>query len=276
MDGSRGSQVFLPEGSVTGIGSLPMTDPHEAVEFVAQVCPEVPFWPQLPQRDERERMIEQAFAPFSSMLAPRRGKGYGYVIKREWLTEFLRALESGPAQLDETHAAGFFAFERMLQAGRLRAARALKGQIVGPVTLALQLFLDEADDVPLVFKSGDSLGDIVIPAINWYVTRLALWQIERLQLFGRPVILMLDEPCLSFLPARILDVSTSTEMTARSSALTKALRESLTMIRVAGAIAGLHCCSRPPFATVRYVHPALFSFDAYQWLDVFRPAPDAP
>ena len=38
---------FSP-GCVTGVGSLPFIDADEAVEFVAQYSPELPFWPQLP------------------------------------------------------------------------------------------------------------------------------------------------------------------------------------------------------------------------------------
>jgi hypothetical protein len=40
-------KLFLPMGPVTGIGSLPMADPYVAVEFIAETCLEIPFWPVL-------------------------------------------------------------------------------------------------------------------------------------------------------------------------------------------------------------------------------------
>jgi 5-methyltetrahydropteroyltriglutamate--homocysteine methyltransferase len=51
--------TVLPPGAVTGIGSLPFYDPHAAVRFVAQTCPQVPFWPELPQRSPEARSVEQ-------------------------------------------------------------------------------------------------------------------------------------------------------------------------------------------------------------------------
>jgi len=36
---------FLPQGQVTGIGSLPHHDPEDAVRFIAEHSPTIPFWP---------------------------------------------------------------------------------------------------------------------------------------------------------------------------------------------------------------------------------------
>ena len=51
---------FVAAGRVTGIGSLPFTDPEAGVRFVAEHSPEIPFWPQLPRRSEDEGMIAQS------------------------------------------------------------------------------------------------------------------------------------------------------------------------------------------------------------------------
>jgi hypothetical protein len=83
-------------GSVTGIGSLPLTDPQAAIRLVAQACPEVPFWPQLPRRSSRERMIEQALGPRSAFFVPRK-TGYGYRLKPGLLQVFLHGLHEGIA-----------------------------------------------------------------------------------------------------------------------------------------------------------------------------------
>jgi hypothetical protein len=40
----------------TGIGSLPLTDPDEAVALALRYLPEAPLWPQLPRRGFREHM----------------------------------------------------------------------------------------------------------------------------------------------------------------------------------------------------------------------------
>ncbi|MGQ9814967.1 MAG: hypothetical protein ACUVR3_07440, partial [Candidatus Roseilinea sp.] len=47
------------------------------------------------------------------------------------------------------------------------------------------------------------------------------------------------------------------------------LKEALAMIRVGGAVAGVHCCARLPTALVCQAHPDLISFDAHQGLEEF-------
>ncbi len=89
--------------SVTGIGSLPLTDPQAAIRLVAQVCPDVPFWPQLPRRSSRERMIEQALGPRSAFFVPRK-TGYGYRIKPGLLRVCVHEWLDGIATLDEHSA----------------------------------------------------------------------------------------------------------------------------------------------------------------------------
>jgi hypothetical protein len=71
--------AVLGGGAITGIGSLPHTDPTAAVQLVAELCPEIPFWPQLPQRSRGELMVEQALTPFTDLLRPRTGR-YGYQL----------------------------------------------------------------------------------------------------------------------------------------------------------------------------------------------------
>jgi methionine synthase II (cobalamin-independent) len=52
----------MPEGAVTGIGSLPIADPLEAIDFVSETCPELPFCPQ-PPGDLMEVTLAEQFAP---------------------------------------------------------------------------------------------------------------------------------------------------------------------------------------------------------------------
>ena len=63
--------LVLPPGAVTGIGSLPFHDPHTAVRCVAQTCPRIPFWPELPRRSPHARSVEQTFGAFADLVRPR-------------------------------------------------------------------------------------------------------------------------------------------------------------------------------------------------------------
>jgi Uroporphyrinogen decarboxylase (URO-D) len=240
--------MFLPRGAITGIGSLPHAEPTEAVQFVVEACPELPFWPQLPQRSESERMIEQVLRPCLH-LVQRRTDRYGYRIRREVEKELLYCFEQCTPALEIEDAAGFYAFERAIQQGMFRDALALKGQIVGPITLALHLSVEDqtllAD--PTAFAT-----------LCHYIARLALWQVHRLQVGGIPVMMFLDEPCLPLVPdalARVVIVM---------------LKDVVAIVRASGCLVGLHCCAgQASFDAMHHAAPDILSFDAHQDLVPF-------
>jgi hypothetical protein len=127
--------LCLPPGAVTGIGSLPFRDPHTAVQWVAQTCPLIPFWPELPRRSLHARSVEQTFGAFADLVRPCR-TGSGYEVVPGQLVTLLERLEQAPARLEPARSAGFFAFEQAMTAGRFAHAVAVKGQLIGPLTLA--------------------------------------------------------------------------------------------------------------------------------------------
>jgi hypothetical protein len=245
-------------GSVTGIGSLPLTDPQAAIRLVAQVCPDVPFWPQLPRRSSRERMIEQALGPRSAFFVPRK-TGYGYRIKPGLLRVCLHELLDGIAALDEHAAAGFFAFEQAVEAGMFIRAQALKGQLVGPITLACNLF-----DGEHVFV----LNQEYLAAVSRAIARLALWQVQRLQRWNVPVFCFLDEPCLALL--------THDPFKHMAAQAVEALRNVVTTLQAAGVLVGIHCCAgQTSFQVMCQTAPDILSFDASQDLETFCADPYA-
>ena len=128
----------LSPGCVTGVGSLPFTDPEEAVAFVAEYAPELPFWPQLPRRRPGEGVIAQGLGPLAAFLEPA-ARPFCWQARPCEGRAFWAALDGEEARLAPNTAAGFFAFERAAQEGRFRWAAALKAQSEGPITLAKDL-----------------------------------------------------------------------------------------------------------------------------------------
>jgi hypothetical protein len=243
---------FLPMGTTTGVGSLPHRNPWAALQLVAQMCPEVPFWPQLPRLSIHEHMTEQALGAHRAYFVPRK-TGYGYRLMPGQMQTYLDELSKGTAVLDESSAAGFFAFEQAVKAGVFQQARALKGQLVGPMTLACQLFDGEE---AFVFNE-DSLT-----AVGRYITRLALWQMHRLQQWNLPVICFLDEPCLALLAHDPFQHNTEH--------IVQTLRDVVVTLQAANVLVGIHCCAgQPPFQIMCRVAPDILSFDAYQDLEMF-------
>ena len=243
---------FLPMGAVTGMGSLPYTDPQAALRLIAQMCPEVPFWPQLLRLSVHEQMIEQALGACWICLVPHE-IGYGYRLKPGQVQVCLDELSKGTAVLDEHAATGFFAFEQAVKAGVFKRARALKGQVVGPMTLACHLFNGEE---AFVFN-GQALT-----TVSQYLARLALWQMQRLQQWNIPVICFLDEPCLALLARDPFQHVAGQVM--------QALRDVVATLQAAGVLVGIHCCAgQPPFQIMCQAAPDILSFDAYQDLETF-------
>src|SRR5262245_35118523 len=130
--------LFLPPGAVTGIGSLPFRDPHTAVAWVAQTSPLLSFWPELPQRSPYARSVEQTFGAFADLVRPCR-TGSGYEVAPGQLATLRERLEQASVCLEPARSAGFFAFEQVMAAGWYAHAVAVKGQMIGPLTLAWQL-----------------------------------------------------------------------------------------------------------------------------------------
>jgi methionine synthase II (cobalamin-independent) len=252
-------ELFKPLGRVTGIGSLPHSNPKAAVEFVQALSPEIPFWPQLPRRSKQEGMIDQMLGPLVERLQlQQRRQSYGYRLEPGQISDLIDYFEHSRAALQPEHAAGFFAFKTALDAGKFDGAAALKGHVTGPITLLFQLFEDQR----LLIHHHE-----LIEAVAQYVIRLALWQMARLERLKIPILMFVDEPCLGLFHPHL--------QSEVAKCLLDSLRSVLATIRSAGAITGLHCCARPPFAAVRHVQPDIFSFDAHQDLEMFFADSDA-
>jgi hypothetical protein len=237
---------IIPAGAVTGIGSLPHASAAEAIQFVAEFSPEIPFWPQLPQRSKQELAVSQGLGILADLIEPRT-ESYGYQVKAGRLEAALATLHRTDGQLTETHAAGFSAFMSAV----FPSALAVKGQIEGPITLAAYLF----------HKDRPFLSDpTLFAAIAFHVSQTICWQIDRMKSTGRPVLLFIDEPALCLDPDE-----------TRLNALAVAINDA----RTRGAVSGLHCCAHGPFEQMCRVRPDILSFDAYEGLERFFTDPHA-
>lgn len=166
------------------------------------------------------RMIERhcPAVPFWPQL-PARGPG------EAMLAQAAAAAGNGGV-LPPAAGAGFHALCAALAAGRFGSARLIKGQLAGPNTCRSLAAKDLA--------------------------RFAEWQVLQLGRFGRPVVVVVDEPALP-----------------RDEPNFAALALVLDAIRAAGGHAGLHCCAEFDPAVIARIAPDLFSFDADHGLEVF-------
>jgi methionine synthase II (cobalamin-independent) len=244
-------KALVPAGAVTGIGSLPFKSVTSAIEAVAELSPQVPFWPQLPQLSDREGILGQGLGAVAHLITPRR-EGYGYQVKDGQLDSVLEILHRGNGELTQANAVGFAAFEQALSSGLFQHAVAVKGQIAGPITLSAYLFYRERS-----FLSDPAL----LAAIAFHISQIICWQADRLKTAGLPVLLFVDEPALC------LEVSSAGLVSGeqRLDALAMTLEEA----RARGAWAGLHCCAACPLEQMLRAQPDILSFDADTGLEPF-------
>ncbi len=255
---------FLPEGLATGIGSLPYPDPEEALALIFADFPDIPHWPQLPQRSKQEHFVHQFLQPLvdCGMLVAE-GARWVFDTSREnnaaCLTEFYaRCLpaEEGDCECRQAYlptyeaAAGFHAFLHRAQSGGLGKARYVKGQIVGPLTVALEL--KDQQGRPAYYQ-GD-LRDIIVRtlALN------ARCQAAALSGFGCTPIIFVDDPAIRAYGSR-LHLSLSREMVIED------LNRIFASIQSEKALAGIHSCEAVDWSLVMESQVQILSLDAYRF-----------
>lgn len=264
---------MIPSFIATGIGSLPHTDPVEAVQMVKQFFPEMPHWPQLPSNNSSEGLIGQYIAPFVrlGLVDKEYGNSPFFVRQSNWLdrlTEFydlyLRISEGDNEALNyfgfpPEHAKGFWAFIDELSNGGFPHAKFIKGQVTGPITLGLQL----TDQYKRSSYYDEELRDIVVKAIALQ----ADWQVKTLSRFSKPVIIFIDEPGL-------YAYGQSTHITLNKQEIIDELNIIVDMIHSAGGTAGIHVCASTDWGMLLESRIDILNFDAFEYFTTLSLYPE--
>jgi methionine synthase II (cobalamin-independent) len=231
---------FHPGFTATGIGSLPHADPATAVADVLSRLTEMPYWPQLPNRDAAEDMNLQYAPALEPLVAPdlarRELKAFGGQSREEALAGFYERLmggDTGGFGLSEASAAGMFEFMRQVQAAPADAYPWIKGHVTGPLTLAASAM--GGDGKAILYD------DEVAEAAARGLGVAAAAQVDQLAPLGRPVMMFLDEPFLSGFGSAFTPVSRERVM--------ELIGFTLEELRArAEAVVGVHCCGNTDWA----------------------------
>ena len=242
--------TFLGQCRASGIGSLPYTDPTEAVEAVLASCPDLPYWPQLPKRSHAEGMNEQAVAGLPGLKSEegrlRLVQNEEFFLGVEWLLAAWEKGDTTPAAwLPESAAA----FEPFVEAVRRRGVREAKGQVAGPVTVGMAILGEDGN--PILYN--DVLRDVLVKFLALRVR----WQSERLAAAGARPILFVDEPFLASFGTPFFGWSV------------QQVRETLEAVAAGAETVGSHCCSNTDWSIFLGSRLAIVSFDAFAFAENF-------
>lgn len=241
--------MFIPFVT-TGIGSLPHKDAVAACNIILNSF-DVPFWPQLPKLSFKELMIPQ-FSEGIPLIKIDTDKKSIWLDRGNYedATKFLESYtDDFILSVSEDFALGLHTFLRVTE-GIYFAV--LKGHITGPLTFSLGL--KDNNGKPAYFD--EEIREIILLALKAKIR----WQVKQLKSIAQYVIIFIDEPVLSAL-------GTSSYLGVNTDEALRLLRETSDAIKNAGAIAGIHCCSKADWSIVIDSGVGIISFDAYDYVN---------
>jgi len=256
---------FSPRGMATGIGSLPFADPQQALALILAELPECPHWPQLPRRGRQEHFVHQFLQPLVAcgILVSQNDRWFFDLSQdtgADSLTRFYTnclAAEGGDADALRSFlpspeaAAGLHAFlDRVKTDALSRKASCLKGQIAGPLTVALEMKDEQGRPA---YYQGD-LRDIITRtlALN------ARAQAAALSSLGGAPIIFIDDPAVSAFGSR-LHLALSRE------AILEDLNFIIKAIHCEGGLAGIHSCEAVDWSVLTDSTVDIISVDSYRF-----------
>jgi hypothetical protein len=241
------------------VGSTPHADPAQAVDFVLEFFPDVPFWPQLPQRSFRENMYVQFAEHLPGIQIDDAEQRIHVALGGEWLEQAERFYErflgedAGRFAPSPEHAAGLY---EMLREGPLGDAWAVKGQVTGPISTGLHI--TDAERRPALYD--DMMRDVIVKN----VVRHAQWQEAQLKALCPRTILSIDEPYLALVGSAYASLS--------KAGVSEALEEVFTGLQ---GLTCTHCCANTDWSILLETSVDILSFDAYGYAEHLALYPEA-
>jgi hypothetical protein len=246
--------------AATGIGSVPFTDPEEAVVLILKRLPQVPFWPQMVRLGFREEMGPQAVRGLPTLKVDGAAKAVQVdpdETRDQALAQFYEAVLAGDLDsfaLEPEEARGFFALLAAI-AAQGNACQALKGQLAGPVTLA-GLVKDPAGK-PILYDLE------MTQAVCQGLAGKAAWQARKFRELGKEAVIFFDEPYLSGFGSAYLPISRE--------AVIDILSQTLEAARGFGPVTlGVHCCGNTDWSMLMEAPIDILSFDSFGYFDSLR------
>lgn len=231
-----------PWHGATGVGSMPGTDPGEAVRVVLGELPDLPFLPELPARGPHADLAGRSAALLVDLAVDLQPTGWRLVPRAS--RDGRRARDLLSRDLD--------ALEGATQAG---PPAALKLQAAGPWTLAALLERPRGDRALADHGAVDDLVQSLAEGLRRHLADVGA------RLPGTRLVLQLDEPSL---PAVLGGgIPTASGFGRLRSPSRQRVREILAAVLAVAPDTVVHCCApQPPVELLHEAGAGAVSLDA--------------
>ncbi len=248
---------FEANFAATAIGSFPHDNISDACNLIQDTLPEVPCWPQLTARGIYEEMCIQYTENLPGFEIDF-GQKIGILEANDKFNNDLETFYKKYMEKDvnyfaitEKYGSGFHAMIKRLEDSDRSNMIAVKGQIVGPITLA-GITKDRE-------KIASIYNDICFDAIVKTLAMKATWQLEQFERFDIQRIIFVDEPYLASIGSAFANIDKGKVISS--------LNEVFSAIHEKDGLAGIHCCGNTDWSMLIETTIDIINFDAFGYMD---------
>jgi methionine synthase II (cobalamin-independent) len=241
----------------TLIGSLPYTDPQEAVRLVLEHLFEAPIWPELPRRAFLEGMVHSHTQGLPGLVVDPEAEKLYVDTEKDCSEELAAFYESALAAeqggdlstfaVAPTHAS---ALEVAAGAMQGRQFPCVKTHCIGPVSFGLQL----TDGQGKSLFYDETFQDVLARQ----VALQSRWMIRRFAPFAKTVIAFLDEPSLAAF-------GSSSYIAVSRDLVIEQLSRAIAALKAEGAAVGVHVCGNTDWPMIIAAGADILNYDAYEY-----------
>jgi len=249
---------FDPGWLPLAMGSMPHNEASAAWNAINRSLRAIPFWPQLPRRNNLENMYAQFTERFPGL---RYEKGRIHIDRQRDLDSALERLYL--AYLDDDYSYGRIGRDHaeglgMLLAGEVDLSedvQAIKGQVTGPVSLGLTIV--DRNQRPVLYD------EVLADAVGKHLRLKAAWQERELAKLAPRTIILLEEPYMASFGSAFVTLSREQVVSL--------LEEVFAGLK---GLKGVHCCGNTDWSILLSTTADMLSLDAYDYAASFARYPE--
>lgn len=264
---------YEPKFLATGVGSMPFTDPKQAVKIALEKLENAPMWPQLPKLGLNEQMEIQYSEGLPAIVIDREKNRMFFDTSIDYSEPFAEFYEKYLAAMDPDEgngdcsalsispdfSKGIYALEELLKEKGTKLPF-VKVQTTGPVSFALTI----VDENKRAIYYNEEFRDVVVKAM----AMKCRWQIQKFQPYAEKIICFIDEPILSAF-------GSSTYVSVKREDIVSILEELVSAVHEDNALAGVHCCGNTEWSILADAGVDIINFDAFEYGETIAMYPDS-